>query len=80
VREDRLLEGILGFFDERLFVPHRRDLLERDLASFDGEPERIRHRQMRSLRRAIEKLDLAQNRRSVRAPISQDLVVGYTSE
>jgi site-specific DNA recombinase len=56
-----MLEGILGFFDERVFGPRRRDLIEQDLASFDGEPERKRQRQMGSLR-VIDKLDLAQAR------------------
>jgi len=40
----------------------RRDLLEHDLRAFDGEPERKRQRQMRSLRHAIKKLDNAQTR------------------
>jgi hypothetical protein len=54
-----MLEGILGFFDERVFGPRRRDLLEQDLASFYGESERKRQRQMRSHRRDIDKFDLA---------------------
>src|SRR5207247_6815868 len=33
-----------------------------DLASFDGEPERKRQRQIQPLRRAVDKLDLAQAR------------------
>ena len=57
-----MLEGILGFFDKRVFGPRRRDLLEQDLATLDGEPERKRERRMRSLRRAIEKLHLSQAR------------------
>lgn len=61
IRRLHLAEKV-GFFDERVFGPRRRDLLEQDLASFDGEPERKRERQMRSLRRAVEKLDLAQAR------------------
>jgi site-specific DNA recombinase len=62
VREDHLLEGIIDFFGGRVFGPQRRDLLEDDLRAFDWEPERKRQRQMRSLRRAIEKLDDAQTR------------------
>jgi hypothetical protein len=62
VREDHLLEGIVDFFGERVFGPQRRELLEHDLRSFDGEPERKRQHQMRSLRRAMEKLDSAQTR------------------
>lgn len=57
-----MLEGILGFFDKRVFGPRRRDLLEQDLATLDGEPERKRERRVRSLRRAIEKLHLSQAR------------------
>jgi hypothetical protein len=56
MREDHLLEGIIDFFGGRVFGPQRRDLLEHDLRAFDGEPERKRQRQVRSLRRAIEKL------------------------
>lgn len=62
VREDRMLEGILGFFDERVFGSRRRDLIEQDIQSFKCEPELKRQRQMQSLRRAVEKLDLAQTR------------------
>jgi len=62
VRQDRLLERIIGFFGERLFGPHKRDLLEHDLRSLDDEPEVKHQRPMRSLRRALDKLEGAQAR------------------
>jgi len=60
VRENHLLEGTIGFFGERVFGPDRRDLLDQELRSFDGEPERKRQQHMRSLHRAIDEHTQAQ--------------------
>lgn len=67
-----MLDGILGFFDERVFGPRRKELLEQDLRYLDGEPERKRQRQLKSLRRAIEKLELAQARLIRRLEADED--------
>lgn len=58
VREDPILQGILGFFGERVFGPKRKELLAADLKHVDGEPGRDRARKMTALRRSLEDLEL----------------------
>lgn len=57
VPQDALLQGIFGFFGERIFGPRRRELLEADQRALDGEPERKREGRVQALRRAVEKLE-----------------------
>jgi hypothetical protein len=70
VREDRLLEGILGFFDERLFGPHRRDLLESD-----DDPEGILFRRVRERLSELEQ-DRTQKLDELRALDAEHLDIG----
>jgi hypothetical protein len=54
------VESFLGTRPNKSLGYTAHEGFERDFASFDGEPERIRQRQMCSLRRATDKPDLAQ--------------------
>jgi site-specific DNA recombinase len=66
VREDHLLDGLLGFFAERVFHPDRRDRLGTHLRRLDQTARQHLQRQQAGLQRAIDDLD-ARKRRLVRA-------------
>src|SRR6266511_266467 len=66
VREDYLLDGLLGFFAERVFHPDRRERLGPHLRRLDQTARQHLQRQQAGLQRAIDDLD-ARQRRLVRA-------------
>jgi hypothetical protein len=57
VREDALLNGIFGFFAERVFGPRRRELFEQDLKQVDLEGGKKAVVRLEALERSIEQLD-----------------------
>jgi hypothetical protein len=62
VRESGLLDGLLGFFGDRIFGPNRRELLEKDLRALEGKADGQHRSRVRSLRRAIELIEARQAR------------------
>jgi site-specific DNA recombinase len=62
VRETGLLDGLLGFFGDRIFGPNRRELLEEDLRALEGKADGQHRSRIRSLRRAIELIEARQAR------------------
>ena len=51
VREEFLVEGILGFFSERIFGMNRRELLEADLMQVESERDTGARLRIKSSRR-----------------------------
>jgi hypothetical protein len=62
VREESLVEGILGFFSECIFGPNRRELLEADLKRVESEADTGARRRIKSLEKSIGQLEARQNR------------------
>ncbi|CAN5378275.1 hypothetical protein BH20ACT22_BH20ACT22_19120 [soil metagenome] len=62
VREEFLVEGILGFFSERIFGVNRRELLEADLKRVESEVDTGARRRIKSLEKAIGQLAARQDR------------------
>ena len=62
VREESLLEGVLGFFSERVFGPNRRDLLEADLRRSESSEDKEALRRLKSLEKAIGQFEGRQAR------------------
>jgi hypothetical protein len=62
VREESLLEGVLGFFSERVFGPNRRDLLEADLRRSESSEDKEAFRRLKSLEKAIGQFESRQAR------------------
>ena len=62
MREDALLNGIFGFFAERVFGPRRRELFEQDLKEVDLEGGKKAVARMEALERSIEQLEARQTR------------------
>jgi DNA invertase Pin-like site-specific DNA recombinase len=63
LREDAILDAITRFFADRVFGPHRRDLLAADLADLDDRAVRERQAERERLQRVIA--DLARRQNSV---------------
>jgi site-specific DNA recombinase len=62
VREEFLVEGILGFFSERIFGVNRRELLDADLKRVESEVDRGARRRIKSLEKTIGQLEARQDR------------------
>jgi site-specific DNA recombinase len=56
------LEGVLGFFSERVFGPNRRDLLEADLRRSESSEDKEALRRLKSLEKAIGEFESRQAR------------------
>jgi site-specific DNA recombinase len=63
LREDALLDAVSRFFAERVFGPHRRDLLAAELASVDTRAARARQVERERLQRQLA--DIARRQDSV---------------
>jgi site-specific DNA recombinase len=61
-REESLLEGVLGFFSERVFGPNRRDLLEAELRRLGSDDDKEVLRRLRSLEKSIGQAESRQSR------------------
>lgn len=62
MREDALLNGIFGFFAERVFGPRRRELFEEDLKQVDLEGGKKAAARLEALERSIEQPEARQTR------------------
>jgi site-specific DNA recombinase len=62
VREESLLEVVLGFFSERVFGPNRRDLLEAELRRLGSDDDKEVLRRLRSLEKSIGQAESRQSR------------------
>lgn len=62
VREEALLNGIFGFFSERVFGPRRRELLEQDSKQVDLQSGKKARARIDALERSIEQLEARQTR------------------
>ncbi|MDQ3955828.1 MAG: hypothetical protein M3285_09795 [Actinomycetota bacterium] len=62
VREESLLEGVLGFFSERVFGPNRRDLLEADLRRSEASEDKEALQHLKSLEKTIGQFERRQAR------------------
>ena len=63
IREDAILDAVSAFYGDRVFGPHRRDLLAADLATVDDRETRQREAERERLQRALA--DLARRQDNV---------------
>jgi len=63
IREDALLDAVSAFYGDRVFGPHRRDLLAADLATVDDRETRQREAERERLQRTLA--DLARRQDNV---------------
>ncbi|RMI33572.1 recombinase family protein [Nocardia stercoris] len=61
LREDAVLDALTRFFADRVFGPHRRDLLAADLAGIDDRAVRERHAEQERLQRVVADVTRRQN-------------------
>jgi hypothetical protein len=61
IREDLILEAVSDFYTDRVFGPHRRDLLVADLATVDDRESRQREADRERFQRALADLARRQN-------------------
>jgi hypothetical protein len=61
IREDLILDAVSAFYADRIFGPHRRELLAADLATVDDRETRLREHERERLQRALADLVRRQN-------------------
>jgi site-specific DNA recombinase len=62
VREDALLDGIAGFFNDRVFGPRRKELLKADFSAIDDISDVQERDRIRSLAAALKRIESRQGR------------------
>lgn len=60
-REDAVLDAVSAFYADRVFGPHRRDLLKADLATVDDRETRLREAERERLQRTLADLTRRQH-------------------